>query len=190
MVSSTEAFIPLSKIKILLLMTGCSAVVGIGAWMLGMSDVTASHSLYRSPLLVHGAGLVLIILAGLCVIVAARKLCDPRPGLRLTEAGLIDNSNGVSVGFVPWTDITGIKPHKIGSPRFLIVQVAVPEKYISQGSAVQRWLNRKTFNMCGSPIAISSNTLEMDFEDLTRLFNYYFSKYRAAHSQGETAAGT
>ncbi|HVJ51042.1 MAG TPA: STM3941 family protein [Aliidongia sp.] len=190
MAPSTEPVIPLSKTKILLAMIGSIAFVGVGAWMFGMSDVTAVHSLHRPPLYVHGVGLVSMIFAGLCGIIAARKFFDRRPGLHLTEAGLIDNSSGVSAGFVPWTDIIGIKLHKIAHTRFLVVEVAEPEKYIARGSAVRRWLNRKNFHRCGSPITISSTALAIDFDDLTRLFNHYLSKYRAAPFRGQAATRT
>ena len=61
--------------------------------------------------------------------------------------------------------------------KILIIEVLSPEKYIEVGNPVKRALLRMSYKMCGSPIALSSNSLNVSFEELEEICNRYLAKY-------------
>ncbi len=175
---SDEMKIDLSKKKCLLYIVGSAVFVVLGFWLLSLdSEAIRPLRLFLSPILVHGIGWAGVVFFGLCGIVGVRKLFDKRPGLRFTKTGLIDNSSGVSVGLIPWSDILGTEIYRIQRQRILLVKVANPEKYIETGGPLKRWAKKANFKMYGSPISISSNALKIDFDKLVDVFNAYISRY-------------
>lgn len=173
-----EKIIELSKLKLLLLATGAIAFVALGIWMFQLhpSEIE-SHHLFTSTFIVHGIGVVSIGFFGLCGLFWMRKFFDKKPGLVLSEAGVIDNSSGVSAGFIPWSEIVGFDIFEIQNQKTLIVMVVNPERYIEVGGSIKRALNRMNFKLCGSPIAITSNSLKIGFQELLDTCNTYFEKY-------------
>jgi hypothetical protein len=59
----------------------------------------------------------------------------------------------------------------------LIVKLADPEKYIQAGGSMRQALNRMNARISGSPVAISSSALKINFNELVSLCNSYHSKY-------------
>jgi hypothetical protein len=171
-----ETAIQLSRKKISGLGIVSLVGVAIAVWMFTMDDRAITRH-YRSPVFVHGFGVVFAVFCGFGAIYCARKLFDGRPGLQFTPDGIVDNASGIGAGFVPWSDITGTQVRKIGRNRILVVKVTDPEKYCARGGALRRSLKRMTLAMCGSPIAVSSPALAIGFDDLVRLFDAYLSKY-------------
>lgn len=173
-----EKVIDLSKTKLFLLIAGaCTFVVGV-LWMLQLDSVEIeSQRRFNSPLFVHGTGVVSIIFFGLCGIFGIKKTFDKKPGLVLSAAGILDNSSAVSAGFIPWSEIIGFDIFEIQNQKSLIVKIANPEKYIEVGGPMKRALNKMNFKLCGSPIAITSNSLKIGFNELLDVCNMYFKKY-------------
>lgn len=173
-----ERVIELSKTKVTLLISGAFAFVALGIWLFSMdSAYIASQRRLNSPFLVHTIGLISIVFFGLCGVFGVAKMFDKRPGLVLNEAGIIDNSSGVSAGLIPWTDIVDFDVFQLQKQKMLIVKVSNPEKYIAVGGAMKRSLNKFNFKLCGSPIAINSNTLKISFDELLDICNRYFDKF-------------
>nr|WP_315475912.1 STM3941 family protein [uncultured Undibacterium sp.] len=138
----------------------------------------ASQGRFNSPILVHGIGVISIVFFGLCGLFGVRKILDKKPGLILSSSGIVDNSSGVSAGLIPWSEILGFDIFEVQKQKTLIVKVTKPERYIEVGGSVRRMLNRMNFKLCGSPIAITSNSLQIDFDELLDICNRYFEKYR------------
>lgn len=176
--TTDERIIALSKTKIfLLLAAACAFVVG-GLWMLQLSPAEiASQRRFNSPWFVHSIGMMSIIFFGLCGVIGVKKLFDKKPGLILSANGIVDNSSGVSAGFIPWSEIVGFDIFEVQRQKMLIVKVTHPERYIEVGGSVKRALNRVTFKMCGSPIAITPNSLQIGFKELLGVRDAYFAKY-------------
>lgn len=176
--AADEKIIEQSKSKLLLYLLGACIFIAVGAWMFSLDDASIeAHRRFNNPLYVHGLGLAAIIMAAPVGALVIRKLFDSKPGVVFNSAGVTDNSSGVSVGFVPWSDITGAEVLQIQRQRMLIVRVVNPEKYIAAGNAVKRVLNRQSYKSYGSPIAITAGTLKISFEELQAIFNEYLSKY-------------
>jgi hypothetical protein len=176
--TANEKIIELSKIKVLLLIIGSCAFVAIGLWMLQMdsAEIEAQRR-FNSPLFVYGLGTLSIVFFGLCGAFGIKKLFDRKPGLVLSSAGILDNSSGVSAGLIPWSEITGFSVLQVQKQKILIVGVADPEKYIEIGGSLKRVLNRANLKMCGSPIAITSNSLKIGFDELLDSCNQYLAAH-------------
>ena len=177
-----ETTIPLGRAKLFLLIVGSIAFVAIGFWMFNLPDAEIRPD--HDPLFVHGIALLCMIFFGLCGLYAIRKLFDKRPGIRFTKEGIIDHSSGVAMGLIPWSDITGFKVHKMHSTRFLVVQLADPQKYVAKGSIVRQKVNQASMSMCGSPVTLNSNSLEISFDELEKLCETYFSRYGSRNGHG------
>jgi hypothetical protein len=48
---------------------------------------------------------------------------------------------------------------------------------IERGGTLKHALNKANYKMCGSPIAITSNALKINFSELLSLFHQYNQKY-------------
>ena len=59
----------------------------------------------------------------------------------------------------------------------LVILLKNPDKYIEMGNTLKRNLNKVNFKLCGSPIAITSNALQINFDELLKISNEYLAKY-------------
>ena len=132
---------------------------------------------FNNPLFVHGIGAAAVIFFGLAGILFIRKLFDKKPGLVFSRVGILDNSSAVSAGVIPWSEIVGAELFQIHRQKLLVIKVKTPERYIEQGNPLKRALNRANHSMMGSPIAVSSNALQIGFAQLVALFHEYHEQF-------------
>lgn len=176
--NSDKKIIELSKKKIFLIILGSCAFVALGIWLYSLDAATIrALRRFNNPVLVHGIGLVSIVFFGLCGLYALIKLFDKKPGLVFSNSGIVDNASGVSAGLIPWSEVTGSEIFEVQKQKMLIIKVRNPQKYIERGGLLKRAMNKANYKMCGSPIAISSNALKINFSELLALFNRYQQKY-------------
>jgi len=174
-----EKIIELSKTKLRMLVIGSVIFVAMGLWMVQFDSVQiAARHRYNSPVLMYGIGVIVILFFGFCGVVGIRKLLDKKPGLILNSAGIHDNSSGVAAGFVPWSEITGFSIFEMQKQKILVIKLLEPERYIMTGGAFKRILNRMNYKMCGSPVAISANSLKVGFDELLKICDSYLYKYQ------------
>ena len=180
--SLDEKTIELSRTKIGLAILGSCAFVAVGVWLLSLdAESIRSGSGFRlffnSPMIAYGLGFASIVIFGLLGLFAFRKLFDKRPGLVFNDSGIVDNASAVSAGFIPWSEVVGSHIFEMQRQKMLIVMVTDPQKYVDRGNALKRKLNQANYKMCGSPVAISSNALKINFSELRSLFDEYQQKY-------------
>jgi hypothetical protein len=97
--------------------------------------------------------------------------------LIINSEGIIDNSSGVSAGLVLWKDIIEITTSNVMNQKFLMFIVKNPEEYINrQNGIVKRKAMEMNYRSYGSPISISANTLDTNFEELYELLQRKFNK--------------
>lgn len=174
-----EKVIGISKVKTLLALLGALVFVALGIWFLTLdAEAIAAQRKLSSPILFYGLGVVAIVFFGTCGIFAARKLFDSSPGLVLNRQGLIDNSSGISVGFVPWSEVSRIEEHQIQKHKFISIFVDNPERYMNAGNVLQRKARRANLKVCGTPISISSSALKIRYNDLHSAIEGYLNRYR------------
>ncbi|WP_078119463.1 STM3941 family protein [Thiosocius teredinicola] len=155
--------VPLSKQKIFLLTLAAGIFVAAGVWLYlsASSDVG-----WENPLFVQIVAVIGVLFFGLCTAYGLRKMFDTTPGMVIDDKGIVDNSSGVSAGFIPWSDVIGFKVTTMHNQRFLSIEVQNPEKYIEQASGLKRRVVAMNAKFFGGPIHISSNTLKIRFDDL------------------------
>lgn len=173
-----ETLIELSKVKLVLLVIGAFLFVAVGIWMLGLEDKEiASSTRYDDALFLTGLAWTAIGFFGLCALIGIRKLFDQRPGLILSDKGIVDNSSGISAGVIPWEDVSGITQYQLQSQTFVSILVSDPEKYVLKGGLMKQLANRANMKMCGTPLNISSNSLKISHDELFELMSEYYQKY-------------
>jgi len=178
-----EKVIGISRVKTLLIVLGSLAFVALGIWFLTLDpEAIEAKRRFNSPVLIYGIGAVAIIFFGACGIFGVRKLFDSSPGLVLNRQGLTDNSSGISVGFVPWSEVSRIEEFQIQKQKFISIFVANPGKYMDLGNVLQRKARRANLKMCGTPISISSKALKIRHNELQSVLEEYLSRYRASEN--------
>ena len=161
--------IPLDKKKMLLTFFGAITFVGLGVLFLINPSMFVT-TIFRNQIIIFIVGLASVLFFGLVAITVFRKLSDKKAGLIINRQGIIDNSSGVSTGLVLWSDIEEIKISRVLNQKFLMVIVRNPQEYIGK---VANPLKKKGMEMnyktYGSPISISSNSLQTNFDNLYKL---------------------
>jgi hypothetical protein len=186
-----ETIIELSRMKLVLTFLGSCAFVAAGAWMLSVdaAEIRSGRSFnffFREPWVVYGFGLAAVLFFGATALYASVKLLDKRPGLVLNSSGFVDNASGVAAGFVPWSEVLGAGTYEVQGQKMLIIGLRDPQKYVDRGNAVKRLLNKGSYKMTGSPVAVSSAALRIDFKELVSLFERYHRKYGVDAARRET----
>ena len=168
-----EIRIPLSRNKLYLLLAGSLLFLGIGIWF--VTNPPGTNHVIRDPTIILIIGLIAILLSGVAAIVILGKLSGDKPGLVINSEGILDNSSGVSAGFISWKDITEIRTVNVIREKFLLIVVKNPEEYIHQQKGL---VKRKAMDMnhriYGSPISITVNTLAVNFDALHDLVQNAF----------------
>ena len=149
----------------------------LALWMLFLDDETIkSMPRFNNPMVVHLAGGLGIALCCLISAINIKRLLSNKPGLILNKEGLFDCSGLVSE-VIPWPDIIGVNLFEVHNEKMVAIQVANPEKYLKNGNPVKLSLRKEYFKICGSPIAITPASLNVEISNLTNTLISYLSKY-------------
>lgn len=122
-----------------------------------------------------GFGSIAVVFFEGILITVVKKIFDKKPGLKIDEKGIWDNSSGVSVGLVEWIDIIGVRKINVSGTRFLLIDVRNPEKDLDNiKGRIKRQAMRVNNKKYGTPISISSNGLSVKFNKLEELITSAF----------------
>lgn len=179
--NSYKIEIPISKLKITLLLLGSVAFLLVGTWLLFM-NVDEYNPIWAVESLVVNVASVLGMLMGLFgVYFFTKKLFDTKPGLVIDELGLIDNSGGLSIGRIYWTDIVGIQDYYVqagmaSKQKFVSIFLDNPADYIArQPNSLKRKMMKANEKYSGTPVSISANGLRISFDELLVLIEEKFA---------------
>lgn len=179
MTKNEQIEIPLSKQKMILTILGSIVFVGLGIWFL-INPPKISNPIIGNPTLIFIIGLASILFFGLVAVTMFRKFSDKKPGLIISRQGITDNSSGVSAGLIPWTDIQEIKVSQVMSQKFLMFIVSNPQDYLDKvKNPLKRNAMKMNYKTYGSPISISSNALQTNFDDLQKLLVEKMNEYKS-----------
>lgn len=161
--------IPLDKSKIILMLIGSLAFVAIGLWFV-IAPPKIDNPFWGNPTKLAIIGYAAIIFFGLVAFVLIRKLSDTEPGLIIDDAGLYDNSSGLSAGHILWTDIENISVFQMQKQKLLMVKVKNPQDYIDrQTNFFKRKSMELNLRMYATPVSIATNGLKIPFTELLDL---------------------
>ncbi|WP_203568667.1 STM3941 family protein [Aestuariimicrobium ganziense] len=150
-----------SSTKTVLGTLGSAAFIVVGVLFLVLAD----------GWLIKGIGVISVVFFGFTGWQWAKRLGDKAPALVLGPEGFYDNSSATPLGFVPWTEVVGIAPQKVGSQSLLMVHVRNPEAWTQQGSQLTQRARQFNLQNYGTPLAMSSNMLkDTNFDRLVQLF--------------------
>ncbi len=162
--------ISLSRGKLLMGVLGSVLMISASVfiWWMGV----ARMNLILKGIAILGGGLFSIAL-----VFWVKKFFDFKPGLVLNKKGILDNSNSISVGLIPWYTITGIGERAISSQKLILVYVSNPKELMEQQTFVKRRFLKGNFERYGTPVAIISNTLDCSYSKLYELLVMEVGKY-------------
>ncbi len=148
---------------------GSAAFVLIGIVMLlDPSLLSSREALF--PLL-RIVGLIAVVVFGFFGFLGLRMLT--RPILVIDDAGIHDNTSGMSVGFIPWEQATGFFPtpfQTVGVTNdFVSVIWADPGYPMRTAGPIARFLIRSNARFNVPPGVISADVLPMTGEELALL---------------------
>jgi len=163
--------IELSKKKLILMLVGSIAFVLLGLWLFIEAD-NLSGWRAKNPTYTRIIAIAAVLFFGACTVFIFRKLFDNKPGLIIDNVGLTDNSSGVSAGQILWSDIKSIKVIEIHRQKIIMLKVKNPQDYIDrQTSGLKRKMMQMNLNMYGTPLSITSNSLQIKFDQLLKILN-------------------
>lgn len=178
MINERKVEIPLSKLKLILMLLG-SALFVIGGILFIINPTRFESFIVRSPTIIFVSGCLSILFFGLLSYFILKKIKDKKPGLIISDLGLTDNSTALSVGFIPWIDIDSIKELRVFSQKFINIIVKNPEDYINrQKSPLKRKVSQQNYKRFGSPIEISTNGLKINYDKLFLLIKTKFEEVK------------
>lgn len=179
MTQNEQIEIQLSKTKMTLTFFGSLIFVGLGIWFL-VNPPKSNHWLFGNPTVILIAGIAYVIFFGLMAVTIFRKFSDKKPGLIINNEGITDNSSGVSAGLIPWTDIEEITISQVMDQKFLMFIVRNPEFYLEKvTNPLKRNAMKMNYKTYGSPISISANALQTNFDDLHKLLEDKLKEYKS-----------
>ncbi|MDD5150649.1 MAG: hypothetical protein PHC28_09220 [Flavobacterium sp.] len=167
--------IPINKTKVISTIFIAILFIVLGFWFV-FSFATMQTKF--NPLLIQILGIASILFFGLALIFTIPKYFDKSPGLIFTNKGIVDNTNGTSVGLIKWKDITEIKVIEIWKTKAILLETNQSEKYIAKANPNQAKIMRANFKIYGTPLCITPQTLKIDFEDLYDLIFEEFSLHK------------
>lgn len=179
MIQNEQIEIPLSKKKMILSLLGSIVFVILGLWLL-INPPKIDDPIIGNPTVIFIAGLASVIFFGLIAVIAIRKLSDKKAGLIINKQGITDNSSGVSAGLIPWSDIQEIKVSQVLNQKFLMFIVRNPQEYLDKVSnPLKRKAMEINYKSYGSPISISANSLQTNFDNLYSLLREKMKEYKS-----------
>jgi hypothetical protein len=179
METAARVEIRMSKSKVLALGAGSAMFVLMALWLLGSGPDRFEHlGLLGDPMVVHATGWFGFLFFGATGAFAAVKYFDTRPGLVFDQRGITDHSSGLAIGFVPWHDVAGVKEYEVMNQPMMIVLLKDQQRYLERIHPLLRWIARMNVNLCGSCIAISANTMQMDHAALKALLESQWARHK------------
>ncbi len=143
----------------------------IGIWML-IKQPETSNPMFNNVFIKNAAAIIAVLFGPFGMYFFIKKMNDKRPALIINETGIIDNSSGVSSGLILWKDITEIKSEKIFRQKILMILLNNPEDYINrQENIMKRKAMSMNYSRYGSPISISTNAMDCNFDELKNILS-------------------
>lgn len=178
---TTDIQIPVSKKKLLLIIIGSILFVLASVWLVFFLD--GERITRFNPILIKAVGIIGILFFGMACVPAIQKIIKDKIGLIINNEGIIDNSNAIDIGLIKWEDITHVQTAKVSSTKFIMIFVSNPEEYIERSSSkIKRKMMQTNYKNWGSPLSISSTSLQCSFTELENIIQEGLEKHKTNHS--------
>ena len=172
-----EVKIPMSIKKSILSIIGCLIFIGFSIWFI-IDPQQFLNFRRQNETTIFIVGIIGLITFSIFLIFITYKLFQKNTGIHFNKDGFFDNSNATSAGFVKWEDVLKIEEAKVANQKFVLILVKNPEDYVKrQKSLVKRKLMASNMSFYESPIMISANHLQINYDKLLELMKSQFEKY-------------
>lgn len=168
--------IKVSKKKSILLFLGSIILTGASVWVLSIAEAQERYD----PLVARVAGYAGSVFFAFCAISIFFKLFNRKPGLIIDKDGILDHSSAFSGHLITWDAITGLRVGQYKSTRFILIDLADPEAFISSMSGIKKALVQANHRMFDTPASIASTNLDCSFEELFHLISQRLHANRSA----------
>jgi hypothetical protein len=167
--TSLEIEIPFSKKKLIPMLIGSIGFVVAGVWFL-INPPKINNPLFGNPTFILVTSVASILFFGICTIYIALKLSGNKPGLIIDNIGITDNSSIIWAGRIMWSDIENISVIEIHRQKLIMLEVNNPQEYIDkQEIGFKKKMMQMNFDMYGTPFSITSNSLQIKFDELLNI---------------------
>lgn len=106
-------------------------------------------------------------------VMSLKHLLTKAPVLNINQSGITDNASGLSVGFIPWSDISGAEIMLIEKQKYLHIYLENPEAYVKKASIARRLMMRVNLLFGGSHISIAQLIMGENLEDILFKINKF-----------------
>jgi hypothetical protein len=171
--------IAISKTKLSLLFIGAIVFVAIAIWLIADPAALDKYSFGFEKGVVFIWGIIALVAFGAITIFITIKLFDKKPGLIISDEGIMDASSSVAVGFINWYDVTNISNQGVSGQLFITIEVANPNEYIQKFSGLKRTMLSANYKLYKSPINITSHALKGNIDDIYALILKYWKSSQA-----------
>ncbi|MEX2484083.1 MAG: STM3941 family protein [Brumimicrobium sp.] len=162
-----------SKKKTLILILKVSIIFPLAIFVLVISDGQE----YMPSLLAKIAAYGLIFIFISLSLFHLYKLSENSPRIILDSDGITDNTTIASPGHIPWREIRELDVKTIYSTPLLGIALKDPESFQKPSNFVSRfWLSLNN-RISSSFYMITTNNLDIDFDEFAEMARAYHQKY-------------
>jgi hypothetical protein len=106
-------------------------------------------------------------------VMSLKYLLSKAPILNINQSGITDHASGLSVGYIPWSDILGAEITQIEKQKYLHIYLKNPEAYVKKASIARRLMMKVNLLFGGSPISIAQSIMSESLEDILFKINQF-----------------
>lgn len=171
----TTKYIPISKAKFARNIFLCLCFVLTSIWLITMAP-DPDNPLFSEAIRIF-CGTMGLVVFGTFFVLYIYILFTKKLGLTISSEGITEHSTAASVGFIPWEEISFFVTVRRVGQVFIVPKLNDPEKYISRGNFLERYILRSNFRQNGSPVAITPSLLETTPNELMALLEEGLDTY-------------
>jgi len=147
-------------------------------------DVMCVLLLARHPASMSATNTVVIALGvpffGACGLFMLSRLLWRKPAISIDGDGLTDHASMASLGFIPWSDITGariiVQSFRSSRQKFIGVSLRNPNDYLATCGPLTRILLWANNRMVGYMVTIPQVTLSVELEVIMAHIEFYLHR--------------
>ena len=156
---------------------GGGIFVALGLWLV-IKQPSISNPILGNPVVIFFIAVLSIIFFGSVAVFAFKKLFNGGPGITINSQGIIDDVGILPFGLIFWQDIQEVEVIEVRGQKFISLILKNPEEYIlKEPNPILRISIKINYKWYGSPILISFNDLEYDFDELYKLITERHKEY-------------
>ncbi|WP_442807474.1 STM3941 family protein [Trinickia soli] len=117
---------------------------------------------------------------GACGLFVLSRLLWRKPAIIIDNDGLTDHASGVSLGFIPWSDIADarivVQSFRASRQKFIGVSVRNPNEYLAKCGPLTRVLLWANKGLSGYIVNIPQTTLSVGLEVVMAHIEFYLQR--------------